>query len=72
MPKLFEWRVIKADNILIVLRDGENHSTILQRMENGAESLLFRTAATDYTHTYTVNIIQTGKCLVQKSAKKIV
>ena len=34
--------------------------------------LLLRSAATDYTHIYTVNSIQTGKCLGHKSAQKIV
>ena len=37
-----------------------------------AERLLLRSAATDYTHIYTEYSIQTGKCLGQKSAQKIV
>ena len=41
-------------------------------MGKSAERLLLRSAATDYTHIYTVNSIQTGKCLGQKSAQKIV
>ena len=44
----------------------------LDPMGKCAERLLLRSAATDYTHIYTVTSIQTGKCLGQKSAQKIV
>ena len=37
-----------------------------------AKRLLLRSAATDNSHIYTVNSIQTDKCLGQKSAQKIV
>ena len=59
---------------LKALGDGENGATILHwdPMGKCAERLLLRSAATDYTHIYTVNSIQTGKCLGQKSAQKIV
>ena len=49
---------------------GDNFA--LDPMGKSAERLLLRSAATDYTHIYTVNSIQTGKCLGQKSAQKIV
>ena len=59
---------------LKALGDGENEATIfaLDPMGKCAERLLLRSAATDYTHIYTVNSIQTGKCLGQKSAQEIV
>ena len=59
---------------LKALGDGENGATIfaLDPMGKCAERLLLRSAATDYTHIYTVYSIQTGKCLGQKSAQKIV
>ena len=59
---------------LKALGDGENgvDNFALDPMGKSAERLLLRSAATDYTHIYTVNSIQTGKCLGQKSAQKIV
>ena len=36
-----------------------------------AERLLLRSAATDYTHIYTVNSIQTGKCLGKNQRRKL-
>ena len=36
-----------------------------------AERLLLRSAATDYTHFYTVNSIQTGKCLGQNQRRRL-
>ena len=59
---------------LKALGDGENggDNFALDTMGKSAERLLLRSAATDYTHIYTVNSIQTGKCLGQKSAQKIV
>ena len=49
---------------------GDNFA--LDPIGKAAERLLLRSAATDYIHIYTVNSIQTGKCLGQKSAQKIV
>ena len=49
---------------------GDNFA--LDPMGKCAERLLLRSAATDYTYIYTVYSIQTGKCLGQKSAQKIV
>ena len=59
---------------LKALGDGENlgDNFALDPMGKCAERLLLRSAATDYTHIYTVYSIQTGKCLGQKSAQKIV
>ena len=59
---------------LKALGDRENggDNFALDPMGKSAERLLLRSAATDYTHIYTVNSIQTGKCLGQKSAQKIV
>ena len=59
---------------LKALGDGENGATILalDPMGKCAERLLLRSAATDYTLIYTVHSIQTGKCLEQISAQKIV
>ena len=59
---------------LKALGDGENEANnfALDPMGKCAERLLLRSAATYYTHFYTVCSIQTGKCLGQKSAKKIV
>ena len=59
---------------LKALGDGENEGDnfALDPMGKCAERLLLRSAATDYTHIYTVHSIQTGKCLGQKSAQKIV
>ena len=59
---------------LKALGDGENGggNFALDPMGKCAERLLLRSAATDYTHIYTVYSIQTGKCLGQKSAQKIV
>ena len=58
---------------LKALGDGENGATILHwTLGKCAERLLLRSAATDYTHIYTVHSVQTGKCLGQKSAQKIV
>ena len=56
------------------LWDGENDGDnfALDPMAKCAERLLLRSAVTDYTHIYTVYSIQTGKCLGQKSAQKIV
>ena len=53
---------------LKALGDGENGVTILHwtLWESPLNALLLRSAATDYTHIYTVNSIQTGKCLGQK------
>ena len=44
---------------LKALGDGENEATIfaLDPMGKSAERLLLRSAATDYTHIYTVNSI---------------
>ena len=59
---------------LKALGDGENGGDNFALDPKGkcTERLLLRSAATDYTHIYTVYSIQTGKCLGQKSAQKIV
>ena len=59
---------------LKALGDGENGVTILHwtLLESPLNAYCSEVAATDYTHIYTVNSIQTGKCLGQKSAQKIV
>ena len=43
----------------------------LDPMGKCAERLLLQSAATDYTHIYTVNSIQTGKCLGQNQRRKL-
>ena len=44
----------------------------LDPMGDSLKGLLLRSAATDNIRIYTVNSIQTGKCLGQNSAQKIV
>ena len=62
--------VCRDSKLLGMEKMGDNFA--LDPMGKSAERLLLRSAATDYTHIYTVNSIQTGKCLGQKSAQKIV
>ena len=58
---------------LKALGDGENEATILHwtLWESALNAYCSESAATDYTHIYTVNSIQIGKCLGQKSPQKI-
>ena len=48
---------------------GDNFA--LDPMGKCAERLLLRSAATDYTHIYTVYSIQTGKCLGQNQRRRL-
>ena len=48
---------------------GDNFA--LDPMGKSAERLLLRSAATDYTHIYTVNSIQTGKCLGKNQRRRL-
>ena len=59
---------------LKALSDGENEcdNFALDPMGDSLKRLLLRSAATDNIRIYTVNSIQTGKCLGQNSAQKIV
>ena len=59
---------------LKALGDGENEATILHwtLWESALNAYCSEVQRTDYTHIYTVNSVQTGKCLGQKSAQKIV
>ena len=57
---------------LKALGDGQNGVTILHwTYGKCAERLLLRSAATDYTHIYTVYSIQTGKCWGKNQRRRL-
>ena len=72
LSQVYRLALVSARNMLVTLGPNFSSNFALDPMGKSAERLLLRSAATDYTHIYTVNSIQTGTCLGQKSAQKIV